>query len=327
MMQQHPRGRLERPISRWPLAVRRPLARLLPYKPWIWERPARYAAARLALLCLDRLWPAGLERDWTVPFFGGARFLCDLREIKDRVILMHGFSEYRLAHLLSTIVREDWICADVGANSGEYTVLLAQLAPRGHVYAFEPAPHVLPRLEANVRLNRLTNVTVEAAAVSEFDGKTTLYVDRSRHNSGLSSLSPQPWRSDTELEEREVPSTSLDRYLPGGRLDLMKIDVEGHELEVLRGAVRLLTDARPIVVFEFGGVGQLPPPDVPDFLRSLGYVMHCVSYDVARGPGLARCEPPDDRTLSLHYTPREPANIVAVPPDREARYAASATRR
>jgi FkbM family methyltransferase len=251
-----------------------------------------------------------------VPFAAGGRLWCSLLDIKDRVILMHGYSEYEVARLVERLVEADWVCADVGANSGEYTVLFALCAPQGRVYAFEPAGHIYPRLQANVAANRLAHVTTENVAVAAINGNCPFFLDRSAANTGLSSLSRQAWHGGENLEKIQVSCVTLDHYFASAdRLDLIKIDVEGHEMDVLRGAEAVLRRLAPLIIFEFGTAGNLPDSEAPDFLQRLGYDLHCIRYDVARGAQLVPC-PTLEADVLIRYAPRGPLNLVAVPRPR-----------
>ena len=141
---------------------------------------------------------------------------------------------------------------DIGANAGYWTIPLAKIFP--HAIAFEPDPLVRERLLRNVALNELKDLTVSEFAVSDSSGTARLAVRRALDNSGalndgLGSLV----NFDSHLESTlEVPTTTLDLYLYNSSLvvRLIKIDVEGAEDLVLRGARSLLEHHRPIVVSE-----------------------------------------------------------------------------
>ncbi len=119
---------------------------------------------------------------------------------------------------------------DVGANVGAYTLLLGRwVRPGGRVYAFEPAPEAFGGLSAHVRLNGLEDgVTCVRAAASSSTGTATLSVD------GLSGAN----RLDASAGGERVATVTLDDFCrrEGIRPSFIKIDVEGAELGVLRGA-------------------------------------------------------------------------------------------
>ena len=142
---------------------------------------------------------------------------------------------------------------DVGANQGFYTILASKrVGPSGIVYAFEPAPTEVRKLRANLRINRCRNVVVEEMALGAAPGKAEFFMYL-RHQGSWSGL--RKGADDVEVAARviEVAITSLDEYFadpPLKRLDIMKVDVEGGELHVLKGAARTIQSMRPIVLCE-----------------------------------------------------------------------------
>jgi len=130
---------------------------------------------------------------------------------------------------------------DVGAHIGFFSVCAARLG--AVVYAFEPVPENAARLRENVSLNDLEIHVVEAAVWGE-DGSVELVP------------------GDSDFESRAapgtgVPSVSLDSFAEREpEPALIKVDVEGAETEVLRGARRILAQARPVLVCELHGEGR-----------------------------------------------------------------------
>jgi len=144
----------------------------------------------------------------------------------------------------------DVVC-DVGAGVGHYTYLFSKLVgEKGKVYAYEPDPYMFKMLTANIKLNKLQNVHAEMAAIGDSSGKVPFYVS----TVGASSLLPM--RGLRSIVERDIYTIdSMD--LP--RLDWMKIDTEGAEASVLRGAKRTITRCNPQLLIEF--VPNLGPVD------------------------------------------------------------------
>lgn len=134
-------------------------------------------------------------------------------------------------------------CVDVGANAGTFLELFTELAPNGRHIAFEPVPSVCAALRG-----RFPDVDVRAVALSDHDGDRPFYVHRrlaSRSSLRRVGFAPE------ELETITVPVRTLDGSLPEGFAPrLIKLDVEGAELEVLRGALGTLQRHRPVVLFE-----------------------------------------------------------------------------
>lgn len=122
------------------------------------------------------------------------------------------------------------ICVDVGANLGLYTLLFARKA--ACVYAFEPNPAIRRVCKRAVALNDYQNVVLDERAVSDEGGQARFYVNRV---AGFSALIPA--KNTTRVID--VTKIRLDD-MELGRVDWLKIDVEGHEIAVLRGAQRLI---------------------------------------------------------------------------------------
>jgi FkbM family methyltransferase len=132
------------------------------------------------------------------------------------------------------------IAYDVGANVGFYTLLAsACVGPKGKVFAFEPLPENVSLLQRHVRLNHRSNVEIHSFAVSDHSGK--LRFERGARCE-MGRLSDQG--------DLDVAAVSLDDFIYGSgnpSPHLVKIDTEGAELHVLRGAGRLLQQTPPII--------------------------------------------------------------------------------
>ena len=159
---------------------------------------------------------------------------------------------------------------DVGANKGDFVRMLeTALQVPFRVFAFEPGAHTFTLLQAAVR--EFDNVTLENAGLGQAPGTATLYSDHA--GSGLASLSKR--RLDhfgIDMAQTEsVRLDSVDAYCARcgiERIDLLKLDVEGHELDVLQGAVRMFQERRiRMVTFEFGGCNI----DTRTFLQDFWY--------------------------------------------------------
>lgn len=150
--------------------------------------------------------------------------------------------------LLRTILRPGQTAIDVGANLGYFTAVMAQcVGAEGRVWAFEPVPETFELLKLCTSLNGYQHVTPVPVALGAADGSTEITYDR-RH-SGIATIHPDQVAGETQ----RVPLRCLDALVAAGevgRPDLMKVDVEGHELDVLRGARETILEAAPTIVFE-----------------------------------------------------------------------------
>src|SRR4029077_12193213 len=165
-------------------------------------------------------------------------------------IYQHAFPIYRLCYrgfkvytdhaerrLLKTILSAGDVVVDAGANIGIYSEFLARVCgAAGLVHSFEPSPENFERLQCATR--KLSNVRVCQAGVGERSGKSTLYLS--------DKLNVDHRTYSTETESRKsvpVDIVALDDYFKAGeRVDLIKMDIQGYELQALRGANRVLAD-------------------------------------------------------------------------------------
>jgi FkbM family methyltransferase len=189
-----------------------------------------------------------------------------------RRVGLRGFQPGTTASLLAIweLRRRDLVFYDVGANGGLYTWLCQATHPESHVYAFEPVPDVARVVDEVCERNGLRAKT-EAIALSDQDGEATLFL--SAKSDASNSLTPGFKKSKGEIV---VPRTTLDRYVAdGGRPpNVLKIDVEQHEEEVLRGGIGVIEAQRPDLVVELLPRDPVVTQRVRDLLTSLGYVGH-----------------------------------------------------
>jgi FkbM family methyltransferase len=166
---------------------------------------------------------------------------------------------------------------DIGAHHGFYTLLASKrVGPQGRVIAFEPSPRERKALLFHVRLNLCWNVNVQGLALGNEHTQADLYVVEGSQT-GCNSLRPPIVVSETSSVR--VPVTRLDDWLGSqgfGRVDFMKMDVEGGELQTLQGAAQLLRSSpRPVILAELQNVRTKPwgycAREIVDYLASLGY--------------------------------------------------------
>ncbi len=168
-------------------------------------------------------------------------------------VLLFGTYEPELRAVFRGAMPAGGVAVDAGANIGWHTLLLARLAgPEGRVFAAEPNPSVRERLAGNIAANRLENVSILPLALAEAPSRVAFLGPSATDGaSGSGHLVPG---SAAESGTFEVETRSLDSVVAESgiaRLDLLKIDVEGFELAVLRGAEESIARFRPQIVFEF----------------------------------------------------------------------------
>jgi FkbM family methyltransferase len=162
---------------------------------------------------------------------------------------------------------------DVGASFGIYTVAASRMVgDTGRVLAFEPSVQSFPVLQKNIDMNNLRNVIAFRVALSDKGGGARLY--HAPDPSG-NSLGRDP---SFDGGGEEVMTESLDYVLQRAsvdRVDVIKMDVQGAEELVLRGASRVVNSMRPLIIFEVYPNGAaylgLSPNGAREMLESLGY--------------------------------------------------------
>lgn len=238
----------------------------------------------------------------TVRFGGDYRMRVHPVDENGRRVFVHGFeARERLTRHFVRLLHPGDCVLDIGANVGYYTMVAAKLVgPGGCVHAFEASPQTFCWLKANARLNPAADIHVHDKAVSDECGEVTFHTAKEACT-GYSSI--RDLGAETGSVAR-VPSVSIDSILndlPPVRL--VKIDVEGAEMLVLRGMSGLIERDQPFVIFEVddGFLRELgfSAQDLCDFMTQRGYHLHRI---VARGD----LEP-------LDGAPGERSNVLACP--------------
>ena len=178
-------------------------------------------------------------------------------------------------------LREGMVVFDVGASVGELTLLFSRFVGEGQVHAFEASSVVFERLRTVTGAAACPNVFINHLAVAEAEGKVRLNVYDERHL-GWNTLANRPLENygiDVKpVAIEDVEATTIDNYCERegiGKIDLLKIDVEGAEFQVLTGAHRMLREQRiACITFEFGqttfDMGN-DPDEIEAYLIELGY--------------------------------------------------------
>lgn len=157
--------------------------------------------------------------------------------------------------VIDSVVKQGNVCFDVGANVGGITLLLAKrVGQSGKVYAFEPAIKSFIELCGNILINPLLKNSIIPMKTGIGNEKKELLCVSHSYNKGNSSLKISDECEGKNLEDIETvavyPLDSLFEKYPLSRLDFMKIDVEGMELEAVQGAAKLIQKFRPAIYYE-----------------------------------------------------------------------------
>ena len=202
----------------------------------------------------------------------------DLGDWIPQDIYLTGDFESTTSELVKKLLKPGDAVVDVGANIGYFSLLFAYcVGQTGHVYAFEPVPALVEKLRTNISLNHFEQITVNNFALSDHEEIARFYTGPA-DNSGLSSLrEPRQSRGSFEVQLRPFDTLMLEQDTP---ISLVKIDVEGAELQVLQGMENMLRRSRPSCLVEItdaflremGGSSSA----LLAFFEQLGYVCYMI---------------------------------------------------
>jgi len=231
------------------------------------------------------------------------------RSALDSELMSHGFESAELT-FMEKMLQPGMTVLDVGAHHGLHTLLSSKrVGLEGRVIAFEPSPRERKRLERHLRLNSCKNVRVESFALGSREGESNLFLVGGAED-WCNSLRPPAVSGPTHPVRIEV--RRLDDLLAPlhvGRVDFIKLDVEGGELDVLRGASSLLQGSfRPVILAEVYDIRTAPwgyaAREIVQSLARLNYRWFTLSEDGAL------------ESISSEWESYD-ANLVALPAERE----------
>lgn len=204
-------------------------------------------------------------------------------------------------------LRENMTVFDVGANIGELTLLFSRFAHNGQVHSFEASRAAFEKLDTVCRAANRRNITLNHLALADKKGSVRLHI----YNDDYLSFNTQAVRKIEEFGSgvepvgtEEVSAATVDDYCEDkkiGQIDLLKIDVEGAELQVMKGARRMLESKRvKCLTFEFGqatfDMGNTPA-EIEIYLKNVGYKIRNI---VTGEPIFPKREGVEDAGFSMH---------------------------
>jgi FkbM family methyltransferase len=264
----------------------------------------RWREKRL-LARLEREWPGGFARHRS----GDLVYVPSPLDARGRHALLHPPSAHpaALARLAPGA-----IAIDIGASLGEWTLPFAAAVGRGgHVLSVEPAPRSAAALAKTLAANALGQAELLRYALGDEDGAVDFavpLVTSARSDTGTAHIGPAISGHETQrVALRRLDTLVAERGF--GRIDLVKIDVEGHERRVLDGGGMALARFRPTLVIETGHEAEGDRAAIHDRLGGLGYRMLGILLD----HGMAEADWPDYRAAAPPFRPGEAHNLLLVP--------------
>jgi len=217
------------------------------------------------------------------------RIKVNLGEVHGYLCYMFGVLEPELTFFVRHLLPSKHFFLDIGANVGYYTVLAATVNPDCRIQSFEPSPSTFGILCENVNVNNLSNVQTNQLALGEKVGtlQFNIYADQALNSPNAGDEDQHPFFKEGPTQVIDVSCVKLDDFLTENHLpkpDVVKLDVEGFEYSVLRGAENLLaSDMPPILLCEvqplwlkrFGLVSS----DLINYVEQFGYQTFGITLD------------------------------------------------
>ena len=168
-----------------------------------------------------------------------------------RTLLLFGKRELEHKKMLENIIKPEMTVLDIGANIGYYSLMMLELmGNKGKLIAVEPSPSNIEILRKNLLLNKYNDIEVHNAAISDENGTKKFFL------SEMSNLNTLNYTEKKSLnltgETINVKTLTVPQIMEGRNLDLIRMDVEGHEVEVLNGLIPNIgvNNLYPSIIFE-----------------------------------------------------------------------------
>lgn len=188
----------------------------------------------------------------------GITFDLDLGELIDYEIYREGCFERETHERLQELIVPGMTILDVGANIGAHAFFMSQKAgSKGHVYAFEPASYAFSKLKSNANLNPNLNITLINAGLSSMERKkvtcttfSSWRIDNSTKAGTINHSAMKHAKGRKDIIDL-IPLDLWIQHNKIGKIDLIKLDIDGNEIEFIQGATQSLKKHKPIILFEW----------------------------------------------------------------------------
>ena len=209
---------------------------------------------------------------WFLVAHKGAEFLLNSCEKTDRFVYLRNNEGAQIELMSDWVMQYSPVCfLDVGANFGLYSIILGRRYPDMRIHSFEPVERLRRQFQANILINGLENLQLHPVAVSDVSAQAS-YLQHVSGHAGLSKLRQSSDLLGPEWAEMTVETRPMDQMLDyrGERLAI-KVDVEGHECEVIRGMCQLLKNNNCYLQVEISSRHPENRAFIKDFMSGCGY--------------------------------------------------------
>ena len=213
----------------------------------------------------------------------------------------NGFFDYeeQTLRLWSSLCKKASSVIDVGAHVGLFSLVAALSNPKASIDAFEAVDHIFARLFVNVQANRFAKIRPHLAAVSDGEGWTDINI---RSGPRLMSTGASLDDRGKSIATKRINKLSIDYFLQGRAVDLIKIDVEEHEAHVIRGAIESIKLCKPTIMAEVLTSEVLAA--IRETVMPIGYNAYWLSELDGSIVDIDAPRPPQSRNILLHHPSR-----------------------
>lgn len=209
----------------------------------------------------------------------GFRLQLDLRDRMQSVMFMKRCHEPETEMVFKDMAKTSRVFLDVGANIGYFSFLVKQMSPQAEVYSFEPLPQNIEAYKKNQQLNHFSKMNLQEVCVADQKGETEFLIPP-KEESGWGRMAHRDLFSGEKIKRSVITLDEFCRDKKIEKVDLMKIDVEGYEHKVLKGAVELIETHRPRICIELNEPCLLDTgtsgEEIFAFFKQRQYQMHAL---------------------------------------------------
>jgi len=222
----------------------------------------------------------GVWREIEFPLSKKLMYVPDTPDTKNSVVAQAHLKgrkwEPKIAAILTKHCKKGTTAVDMGAYIGTHTMSLVDgVGQKGNVITFEPQPWAYKGIKKTLSKNNIKNVKVVNAGLSDKKGKIQFCSDGSGSSSVCTERSPskKKW-----AEVYDIPIVTLDSYNLKN-VSIIKVDVEGHELNALNGSKNTIISSKPVIVLEVWRKRTNRLQKIKDFMKSVNYRIEHISAD------------------------------------------------
>lgn len=202
----------------------------------------------------------------------------------------------------SKLIHHGDIILDIGANTGLYSIVSSIASQETIIYAFEPNPINLVRLNRNIELNSISNISIIPFAVGNSNQEISFTVPEddslSDTSSAVESFSKSTYRGELKWKNIKVSQVRIDDFIKShniAKINMLKIDVEGYEIEVLKGSMQSILRWKPVILIE-SFLNDDKRTFLEKFVQEAGYTIYLIFKE-----GIVRIGGKFENNAGLNY--------------------------